>query len=482
MKNLLRSLAILYSPSFARLVVYMLQSTEYQIGPYLRWFWRTDDFTKVMHRRTLAVTRSAKLLLSFVQLGMLLQLVAAVGVFITGISQDNASMVLVGIALLLGIPGLWGHAVVLPLLLGRIFITKPSHRLQIKRSHKVFSSHKALKIAVAGSYGKTTMKEMLATVLAGGKKVAATPANLNVPISHARFAKKLKGDEEVLIIEYGESAPGDVKRFAKATKPDIGIITGLAPAHLDKYKTLKRAGEDIFSLSRFVKDDNTYVNEESEAVKPFLKPGFNLYGADKAAGWNVQNIKISLSGTSFEMKKDRQTFKLKSQLLGRHQVGPLALAAALAFKLGLNAKQIESGIAKIEPFEHRMELRHLGGANVVDDTYNGNIDGMKAGLELLKELPAKRKIYITPGLVDQGAESIRIHQELGKLIAGANPDIVVLMQHSVTPDIQKGLEAGNYQGRLILENDPLNFYNNLEQFVAAGDLVVMQNDWPDQYK
>jgi UDP-N-acetylmuramoyl-tripeptide--D-alanyl-D-alanine ligase len=428
------------------------------------------------------MTRSAKLLLSFVQLGMLLQLIAAVGVFIMGTSQNNTSMVLVGIALLLGIPGLWGHAVVLPLLLGRIIITQPSHRLQIKRSHKVFSHHKALKIAVAGSYGKTTMKEMLATVLASGKKVAATPANLNVAISHARFAKNLNGNEEVLIIEYGEGAPGDVKRFAKATKPNIGIITGLAPAHLDKYKTLKRAGEDIFSLSKFVKDDDIYVNEESEAVKSFIKPGFKLYSADKAAGWSVQNIKISLNGTSFEIKKGRQTLKLKSQLLGRHQVGPLALVAALAYKLGLSAKQIETGIAKIEPFEHRMQLRHLSGASVVDDTYNGNIDGMKAGLDLLKELPAKRKIYITPGLVDQGAESGRIHQELGKLIARVNPDIVVLMQYSVTADIQKGLKTGNYKGRLILEDDPLNFYNNLEQFVAAGDLVVMQNDWPDQYK
>ena len=181
------------------------------------------------------------------------------------------------------------------------------------------------------------------------------------------------------------------------------------------------------------------------------------------------------------MKKGGKTLKIKSQLLGKHQVGPLAVVAAIADRLGLDAQQIEAGVSKIEPFEHRMQPRKTAGAWILDDTYNGNIDGMKAGLELLKELPAKRKIYITPGLVDQGAESAEIHQELGKAIAKANPDIVVLMKHSVTPDIEKGLGAGGYKGKLIIEEDPLDFYNNLDRFIAAGDLVLMQNDWPDNY-
>jgi UDP-N-acetylmuramoyl-tripeptide--D-alanyl-D-alanine ligase len=354
--------------------------------------------------------------------------------------------------------------------------------MQIKRSRRLFGEHRAIKIAVAGSYGKTTMKEILATVLAEDKKVAATPANMNVPVSHARFAKKLSGDEDVLIIEYGEGAPGDVAKFARVTKPDIAVITGLAPAHLDKYKTLKRAGEDIFSLSDFVKASDIYVNNESEDTLPFLKQSYNTYDSKNAAGWKISNTKLSLSGISFSMKDGKKTLNIKSRLLGRHQIGPLAAAAALADRLGLSTQQIEAGIAKIKPFEHRMQPRQVGGAWIVDDTYNGNIEGMKAGLGLLRDLPGKRKIYITPGLVDQGAESAAIHQELGEAIASASPDIAVLMKNSVTPNIQKGLETGNYKGQMIIEDDPLNFYNNLEQFIAAGDLVLMQNDWPDQYK
>jgi len=221
------------------------------------------------------------------------------------------------------------------------------------------------------------------------------------------------------------------------------------------------------------------VNDEVAEVKPFIKPEYLLFDSKKAGGWTIEDVKISLEGLSFRMKKAGKSLRIKSQLLGRHQVGPLALAAALAGKLGLSEKQIEDGIAKVPAFEHRMKPYQLSGAWIIDDTYNGNIEGMKAGLELLDSLPAKRKIYVTPGLVDQGAQEAQIHRQLGRAIAKANPDRVVIMKHSVTDFIQEGMK--DYKGQLTIEDDPLTFYTNLDKFVAAGDLVLMQNDWPDNY-
>jgi len=192
-------------------------------------------------------------------------------------------------------------------------------------------------------------------------------------------------------------------------------------------------------------------------------------------------VKTSIHGVSFLMKKGTKTLSLQSLLLGRHQVGPLALAVALAEKIGLSDEQIKRGISKIEPFEHRMQPREAGGAWIIDDTYNGNIEGMLAGLRLLKELPARRKVYVTPGLVDQGKDSAAIHHQLGKAIVRARPDLIILMKHSVTDGIIRGIRDEKYNGQLVIEEDPLNFYNNLDQFVAAGDLVLLQNDWPDNY-
>ena len=190
---------------------------------------------------------------------------------------------------------------------------------------------------------------------------------------------------------------------------------------------------------------------------------------------------MSIDGIRFTFQKGKKNLKLHSSLLGRHQLGPLSLAAALAHEFGLSDEQITTGIAETKPFEHRMQPYLLAGAWVIDDTYNGNIEGIRVGTELLKELPAKRKIYVTPGLVGQGIETERVHIEMGELIAASKPDLVVLMKNSATGFIQKGLTKANFNGEIQIETKPLEFYTNLSEFLAAGDLVLMQNDWTDNY-
>lgn len=470
-----------YSPQYPTAIVYMLQSTEYKAPEYLVWLKRVSNFNQVMYRRTLDKTTVARLLLLAVRLGIFIQIIVGLIIGYLGFIDSNYLLIIVGVVMILLYPFVWAYLLVAPLQLGRWLIINPRYRKQIKQSEKIFSSSKAYKIAVAGSYGKTSMKELLNTVLSEGKKVVATPENKNVAISHARFANKLKGDEEVLIIEFGEEEPGDVSAFAKTTHPDIGIITGLAPAHLNSYGTLEAAGEDIFSLADYVGEDNTFVNTQSESVNDFLKPNFKTYNCEHALGWDISKIKVDFSGTSFEMKKGDEKLVLHSGLMGMHQVGPLACVAAIAHKLGISREQIEKGVAKTVAYEHRMQPRQIAGAWVIDDTYNGNIEGMKAGLKLLEQLPGKRKIYVTPGLVDQGEENERVHLELGQAIAAAKPDKVVLMYNSATRFIQNGLDVGSYKGDVQIEHYPLDYYTNLEHILAAGDVVLMQNDWTDNY-
>lgn len=472
-------LVYFYRPAFSRTVVYMLQSTEYQTGAYLKWLWRTKDFRRVAYRRQLDMTRPARLLLAGQRIGLIAEYSAGVALALWSNNHSRPGYWLAALLAVVLAPLVWAHLITLPMQIGRWLIIRPLHHRQIKKSARLFAQHSATKIAVAGSYGKTSMKEMLNTVLSEGLKVAATEANKNVPISHARFAQKLTGDEQVLVIEYGEGAPGDVSRFARVTQPDIGIITGLAPAHLDKYKSLQRAGEDIFSLADYLNGKNVYVNGESEAAKTFIKKQYATYSEHGVGKFKIGDVKVSIDGVCFTITHGQDSLNIKAPVLGRHQVGPLAAVCAIALQLGMTKATIEKGVAKVKPFEHRMQPYQLAGAWVIDDTYNGNIDGMKAGLALLAELPAKRKIYVTPGLVDQGPENKRVHIELGKAIAAAQPDLVVLMKNSATKFIKEGL--GDFSGNLQVEEDPLNFYTNLDQIIAAGDLVLLQNDWTDNY-
>ena len=469
-----------YLPGFSKSIVYMLQNVEYELGPFWRWYKRTTDFAHVMKRRGLVKTKAATALLLFLVIGMLLQVILGLWVAYQGSQQANNLLSLAGLGLIVTYPFVWVRLVVVALLAGRIFIVKPLTTIKLQKAKKIFASSKAIKIAVVGSYGKTTMKELLKTVLSEGKQVAATPANKNVLSSHANFAANLAGDEDILIIEYGEGRPGDIARMAQVTKPDGAVITGIAPAHLDKYPSMQSVYQDIFSIKDYVDIKYLYINGDIHEMSQAPKDA-KIYSPTSVNGWKITDVKIGFEGVRFTMKKGAHSMHLHSGLLGKHQVGPLAAVASIADELGLSKQQIEKGIAKTQAFEHRMQARPLRGAWILDDTYNGNIEGMKAGLALLMELPAKRRIYVTPGLVDQGVETESVHTELGRTIANAKPDSVVLMQNSATKFIQKGLLERGYKGSIQIEENPLEYYTNIEHVVASGDVVMMQNDWPDNY-
>jgi len=478
---MINAILSLYKPSYVRALVYMLQSTEYKVGPYLKWYWRTQDFSKVETRRKLDRTKAARLLLIALKLGIGLELVAGLVLITIGLTTSFESGIYYGIAVIIAYPVVWAHLVIIPLLIGRWFITVPKEYQLIKESEQIFAKHPGIKIAVAGSYGKTSMKELLLTVLSEGRAVAATPANKNVGISHAWFANSLKGDEDILVIEYGEGAPRDVEHFAQITHPTHAVITGLAPAHLDRYKTLDAAGADIFSVATYLKGENVYVNSESAAIKKFLKKSYVTYDRNGALGWKVSNIRLAVDHTQFKLSKGKSSLNLKSGLLGKHNVSSLALVVALALEFGLSEKQVKAGVAKTTPFEHRMHPYQTNGGWIIDDSYNGNIEGVKAGTELLKDLKFSHKTYVTPGLVDQGKDTASVHRQMGELIAKAKPDDVVLMKNSATKYIKEGLDTAGFKGNVRVEAEPVKFYNNINYQVAAGHVLMMQNDWTDNY-
>lgn len=454
-------------------LVYMFQQVEYNPHKFLKWVIKVPNISRVMHRQKLVWTVKARLLVAFIGFFWLFYIFMSILYLIVA--------PIVGLITVFISPFLLTLLSYLLVLMAWLYIEEPRRSALLKRATKQFKEHKGIKVAISGSYGKTSMKELLDTVLRESKNVAATPGNKNVPVSHARWIKRLTGDEDILLIEYGEGAPGDIKKLAKLTQPDYAIITGLAPNHLDEYKDLTAVAKDLYSIKDYVDNDRIFVNSDSQALIEHKVDQVKSYNHKGVLGWKVDGVRVDFDGTSFTLKKDKKKIQVKSGLIGFHHVGPLAFVAAFAEKLGVSIKDIEAGIAETKPYEHRMQPRHQHGAWIIDDTYNGSLEGFRAGLQLLAHLPAKRKMYVTPGLVDQGVETERVHLEIGQLIAQANPDKVVLMQNSTTQYIIKGLEEEKYSGELIIEADPLTFYTNIEHVIAAGDLVLMQNDWTDNY-
>lgn len=471
-----------YLAIYPTALLYMLQDTEYKLAEYVSWFNRTADFRRVIKRRNLELTAKIKLLRVGIWLiWFILELAVALCVYL-GFVDQTVIWGFVGLVVIILFPFFVAYGIIIPLAVGYVLIQKPREKAIIKEARRIFAGHKGAKIAIAGSFGKTTAKEILATVLSTGLNVAATPGNMNTPLGVSRFARKLTGEEDILIVEFGEGKVGDVTELCQLSQPTMGVITGVNEAHLQSFKTLDRTVATIFELKDYLgKDAKIYKNKTNDLVAGQISKSDPLaYDESGVDGWKVSGAVTSLEGTRFIAKKGDKVVHAHTQLVGLYKVGVTVAAISIADSFGLSTKQIEAGLANIKPFEHRMEPRRLHGAWIIDDTYNGNSDGVKAGLALLKDATAKRRIYVTPGLVEQGSKTEEVHNMIGKL-AAKSADMVVLMENSVTDFIVKGLDDAHFKGELVLVSDPLEFYTNLEQFVAAGDVMLMQNDWTDNY-
>ncbi|MDB5162789.1 MAG: hypothetical protein JWN28_396 [Candidatus Saccharibacteria bacterium] len=469
-----------FLPSYPKVLLYMLQSTEYNLGQYLTWFNRTADFRRVMKRRTLDMTKKVRILLLAIQaIVFVILLVIIAAVYLSTVYGQM--WLLVALLLLITAPFIVAYGLAVPLFIGELLIQRPREKVIIANAQKKLNDHPGRRIAVAGSFGKTTAKEILKVVIGEGMNVAATPGNMNTPIGISRFVMKLKGDEDILVFELGEEKVGDVRELSRLVHPEYAIITGINEAHLSSFGSLENTVATIFEIEKFVKPEKLYKNEQSPLVKSYKNKSTLWFSDEKAGDWQVGHISTAIDGTEFTMTRQGETIHAKTGLVGVHTVGVTAAAVAMAYELGVSIENIENGLRKVRPFEHRMEPRPMHGAWVIDDTYNGNSQGVEAGLSFLKSSGAKRRIYVTPGLVEQGSKVREIHETIGRQIAGS-VDVVVLMQNSVTEYIKAGLTREKFNGKLIEIDNPLQFYTNLDQFVAAGDIVLMQNDWTDNYQ
>jgi len=447
-----------YSFSYPRTIVYMLQSSEYNIHDYLSWYFKVSDFKKVEVRKKFSKTAK----------GLLLLVCAWVIVILSFILIDNLLL-----ALLL-FPYILAYGIIIPLLLIKLIQLPIEHYLLFKTKTKI-KNHKAFKIAIAGSFGKTTMREILKTVLSEGKIVSAPKDSYNTPLGISKFVEGLSGDEEIIIFELGEYYPGDIRQLCDIINPNMGIITGINEAHLKRFKTIDNTVKTIYELGEYL--DFLYVNGDSPLALDSARKTDIIYSSSGMGTNLVLDAKTDLNGLSFKFRNS----DFKSKLLGVHQIGPLVCAIEIALSLGLSMEQIQKGIAKTKPFSHRLEPKtDSSGVIIIDDSYNGNPDGVRVAIDFLKNISGRR-FYITPGLVEMGAKTKEVHLEIGKMLALAGIEHVVLIRNSVTSYIEEGLKDNDFKGELIWFDSALEAYNSIPSITISGDIVLLQNDWPDQY-
>lgn len=466
-----------YHWRFPRSLAYMLQASEYDLADFLAWYRRANDFRRVEIRKRFVPTVK-----SITVVGI------AGGLFIGTVIAAVSALWWAGpwwIVLFIGLaaaPLVTVLGLAFAVFTGQRLIQRPIEFFIVQRARQRLAGHPAKKIAIAGSYGKTTMRELLKIVLTEGKRVAAPPHSYNTPLSISRFVAGLRGDEDILLFELGEYRPGDIRRLCRLVQPDIGVITGVNEAHLQKFKTLDRATNTIFELADWLGNRPVYVNAENALAKQRAAPPHTLYTRRGVGQVVVSDARTGLDGTDCILTVGQERQAVHTPLLGLHQLGPMAVAADVALHFGLSLQQIGAGLAKAKPFEHRLQPTvDPHGILLLDDSYNGNPDGVRAVIEFLGSLAGRRRWYVTPGLVEMGDHRVEIHRAIGRMLAAAGIEQVVLIRNSVTPDIADGLRQAGFTGQLHWFDDGPAAYAALPHLTVSGDVVLFQNDWPDQY-
>lgn len=371
------------------------------------------------------------------------------------------------------------------------FVVKQKRISKAKKKILEYKRNGLTIIGVTGSYGKTTTKETIAAILSEKYSVVKTEGNNNTPLGISNtIISKLKSDTQIFVVEMGEYVKGDVLKLCQIAPPEIAVVTGINEAHLERYKTMQNAIDTKFEIVETAHtvilnaDDKLILDNYQRFVKPNQKVLFYSFDTDTNNQIFLENLEFDQNGNGLAFDLEVQETKLsgiKVPFVSTYIIGNIVAAVIIAKNLGLSTPQIRLGISKLKPFDHRMQAVRKGEIVIIDDTYNGNSTGFKAGIEVLKQFQNRRKIYITPGLVETGYLAKEIHIEIGKDLATVC-DIVILIKNSVSDYIVEGLNSKGFKAEnIIIYNSAKEAYSNFGKFVKDGDVVLMQNDWSDNY-
>jgi UDP-N-acetylmuramoyl-tripeptide--D-alanyl-D-alanine ligase len=365
-----------------------------------------------------------------------------------------------------------------------------------QRAHQKIARLKNLTvIGVTGSYGKTTMKQTLKILLSGSLDVAATPASFNKPVSIARFILSSVTEEtDVVIVEMGAYQKGDIAELCAMTPPDISVLTGINEAHLERFGSIENTIQGKFEIITEAKSDTPLI---ANADDPRVTENYEEFtGNHEAVFFSSENHEKSEftvkdkrfhtdgSGISFHLHRDGDEIGYtKVPHLGEYIVGNVIAGVLVGRYLGIGPKEILKQAQKITPAERRLQpvQRTSSDILVIDDSYNGTSDGVKAAIQTLGKFVGRRKMCVTTGLVEIGDQSEKIHKDIGRQL-GNIADTVVLVESSVTGWIRAGLEDADFSGELHTFKDTETMRSQISNLTVSGDVVLFQNDWPQNYQ
>lgn len=362
------------------------------------------------------------------------------------------------------------------------------NRAMQKAAMKRQEMEDVLVIGITGSYGKTSMKEFLAHILAIKLKVAKTKENHNSEIGVANCVlNDLPKDTDVFIVEMGAYREGEIKKICEIVRPQIGILTGINEQHISLFGSLeqiiKAKYELIESLPKqglaIFNGENDYTRSLYEKTQvPKRMYSLRSFSVSAKPDIAAENIDFTKDGMQFYVRLQNKREFFETKLLGRHNVLNLLGATLVAHGLGMSLEEIKERVKTLEAPEHTLApKRGINGATIIDDSYSGNPRGVMAALDVLDSMRCNKKILVMYPLIELGAAAPHIHRRIAMKINKVC-DVCIL----TSPDFSREIRKNAPNTDVFIIREPEAIIAKLEKNLKEGDIVLLENRVPEEIK
>lgn len=382
-------------------------------------------------------------------------------------------------------------AVVSPLFAVTVWcVTYPVEKIinlhYINDAKRILKQHKNLTvIGITGSYGKTTTKFILNRILSEKYNTVCTPQSFNTPMGVVRTIRsEIKPQTQMFVCEMGAKNTGDIKEICDIVHPDYAIITSVGEQHLETFKSVDNVFKTKFELADSVskKGGITFANLESAAIKERKDLRNDVLYFGEGTKYFAENIFCDENGTTFDLCLDGAKITVSTKLLGFHSVCDILAAASISHILGVPENDIKFAVNSLKPTEHRLELKnYANGSLLIDDAYNSNPEGCLEAVRVLGSFKAKKKVIITPGLIELGSREYDCNYALG-LAAAEHCDIIILVGQNRSKPMLDAINTTQFDKNNVYVVSSFKEAMAVYTPLANKDSVVLlENDLPDNY-
>jgi UDP-N-acetylmuramoyl-tripeptide--D-alanyl-D-alanine ligase len=331
-------------------------------------------------------------------------------------------------------------------------------------------------VAVTGSAGKTTTKEAIAHILSTKFRVLKSEGNLNNHFGLPLMLLKLEPEHDIAVAEMGMSHGGEIAALAKIARPEIGVVTNVAPVHLEFFNSIAEIAAAKRELIESLPSTGTAVlNADDEYVSQFgesFKGRVVTYGTGPDADVRAENIEAhGVSGSTFDVVFEGRRSRVQLRLVGAHNIHNALATVAVALERGFDLSQAGESLSTLAPPEKRGQVIQLGNITVVNDCYNSNPKALEAMVQALTTMAAKRRIVVAGEMLELGPTAGELHRESGRNIAGRNVDLLLGVR-GLAQAIVESAQAEGMRAEFVATAEEAGAW--LARETRDGDVVLIK--------